>query len=95
MFKRIAAASLAVAALGGSALAQADDCQICPPRRPLCRAVQSCAEAYFLLVRCGFQDLDRDRDGIPCEREVCGTAPQAAPAIPPLCAPRDARVSLR
>lgn len=32
-----------------------------------CNQVKSCEEAMFYLEHCGRTDLDRDRDGIPCE----------------------------
>ena len=32
-----------------------------------CSEIKSCAEAYFLLNKCGCSSLDRDKDGIPCE----------------------------
>jgi hypothetical protein len=31
----------------------------------------TCKEAYFYLEKCGMTRLDRDKDGIPCER-MCG-----------------------
>jgi hypothetical protein len=31
----------------------------------------TCAEVYFYMTRCGLSDLDRDADGIPCEK-MCG-----------------------
>ena len=33
-----------------------------------CSEMSSCAEAKFYLNVCGIQSLDRDRDGLPCER---------------------------
>lgn len=36
-----------------------------------CNKMSSCAEANYQLNVCAFQNLDRDRDGIPCEN-VCG-----------------------
>ena len=44
---------------------------------PVCGAKQhcgdmtTCAEAYFYMTSCGLSDLDRDADGIPCEK-TCG-----------------------
>lgn len=35
-----------------------------------CNQVKSCDEARYLLA-CGFAQLDRDRDGVPCEK-ICG-----------------------
>ena len=36
-----------------------------------CREMQNCAEAAYYLQECGLGRLDRDKDGIPCERK-CG-----------------------
>jgi hypothetical protein len=36
-----------------------------------CSQMKSCKEAYFYLEKCGIKRLDRDKDGIPCER-MCG-----------------------
>ena len=36
----------------------------------VCREMASCAEAVFNLRQCGASQLDRDRDGIPCE-SIC------------------------
>jgi hypothetical protein len=58
-------------------------CLGCPTARPLCREVASCADALHLLRRCGFAGLDADRDGVPCERELCGPGPLAALPLPP------------
>ena len=33
-----------------------------------CSQMASCAEARFYLTKCGFSKLDRDSDGIPCEK---------------------------
>lgn len=33
-----------------------------------CYEMKSCQEAMFYLKRCGLKRLDRDRDGIPCEK---------------------------
>lgn len=33
-----------------------------------CGEMSSCAEARFYLNSCGLQRLDRDRDGVPCEK---------------------------
>ncbi|BBP43526.1 thermonuclease family protein [Thiosulfativibrio zosterae] len=35
-----------------------------------CGQMTSCSEAYFYLNQCGVGSLDRDRDGIPCEK-IC------------------------
>lgn len=36
-----------------------------------CSEMNSCKEAYFYLEKCGLSRLDRDKDGIPCEK-LCG-----------------------
>lgn len=36
-----------------------------------CGEMDSCAEARFYLTQCGLKRLDRDKDGIPCEK-LCG-----------------------
>lgn len=36
-----------------------------------CSNISSCEEARYLLEHCGLKRLDRDGDGIPCER-LCG-----------------------
>jgi hypothetical protein len=59
-------------------------CLTCPPSRPNCRTLRSCAEAYFQLERCGFHGHDRDRDGIPCE-VLCGINNRSRPPVPPPC----------
>jgi len=33
-----------------------------------CSEMKSCEEAYFYLEVCGVKRLDRDKDGIPCEK---------------------------
>ena len=33
-----------------------------------CSKIKSCKEAYFYLEVCGIKRLDRDKDGIPCEK---------------------------
>jgi hypothetical protein len=33
--------------------------------------MNSCAEAYDVMAACGRIQLDRDRDGVPCE-SICG-----------------------
>lgn len=37
-----------------------------------CRQMRSCEEAMFHLRQCGVASLDGDRDGVPCERRLCG-----------------------
>ena len=39
--------------------------------RKNCSQIKTCEEAKFLLKECGFQRLDGDKDGIPCEK-LCG-----------------------
>ena len=36
-----------------------------------CKDMVNCAEASYYLTQCGLNRLDRDRDGIPCEK-ICG-----------------------
>lgn len=33
-----------------------------------CAQMNSCSEAVFYLEQCGVTRLDRDRDGVPCEK---------------------------
>ncbi|MEL7049633.1 MAG: excalibur calcium-binding domain-containing protein, partial [Pseudomonadota bacterium] len=35
-----------------------------------CKDMVTCAEAYHYMTMCGLSRLDRDQDGIPCEK-VC------------------------
>jgi hypothetical protein len=35
-----------------------------------CSQMTTCKEAYFYLEKCGIKRLDRDKNGIPCER-IC------------------------
>ena len=35
-----------------------------------CKGMVSCEEARFYLTECGKKGLDRDKDGIPCEK-IC------------------------
>ncbi len=37
-----------------------------------CKNISSCAEACYYLKQCGHGQLDRDKDGIPCEN-VCSS----------------------
>jgi len=37
-------------------------------RKRYCKDMVSCDEAHFYLQRCGLSGLDRDKDGVPCER---------------------------
>ncbi|WP_033915804.1 excalibur calcium-binding domain-containing protein [Campylobacter sputorum] len=43
------------------------DCSV----KKYCKQMKSCTEAKEYLQKCGFSNLDRDGDGIPCEN-VCG-----------------------
>ncbi len=36
-----------------------------------CKQITSCKEAMFYLNECGLKKLDRNNDGIPCEK-ICG-----------------------
>ena len=40
-------------------------------KKTKCSQMNSCDEAYFYLEKCGVSKLDRDKDGIPCEK-ICG-----------------------
>lgn len=40
---------------------------VCEKKR-LCGQMTDCAEAKFYLEQCGVLSLDRDRDGVPCEK---------------------------
>ena len=35
-----------------------------------CKDMKNCAQVYYQFEQCGNEDLDRDKDGIPCEN-VC------------------------
>ena len=35
-----------------------------------CKHMESCEEAMFHLNQCGTKSLDRDKDGVPCEK-IC------------------------
>jgi hypothetical protein len=54
-----------VATLAMSATANA-----CGVKR-YCKQMANCAEASYYLTQCDLKRLDRDRDGIPCEK-ICG-----------------------
>jgi len=43
----------------------------CSAQKSSCSAMTSCAEAFFHQERCGVQNMDGDRDGIPCEQQWC------------------------
>jgi hypothetical protein len=40
--------------------------------RQHCSQMSSCAEAKFFLANCPGTKMDGDRDGIPCEEQLCG-----------------------
>lgn len=42
----------------------------CTPSKT-CKQLRSCAEAIYRLEICGHDQLDRDKDGIPCEWTHC------------------------
>lgn len=41
--------------------------------KKVCADIATCEEAYFQLNTCHLSDLDRDRDGVPCE-VICGNS---------------------
>ncbi|MBR0573366.1 MULTISPECIES: excalibur calcium-binding domain-containing protein [Pasteurellaceae] len=43
-----------------------------------CKQMTSCSEAVYYLKQCGMTRLDRDKDGIPCEK-ICGKNGQNMP----------------
>lgn len=43
----------------------------CPSHRPYCKNIKTCNDAKRLLNQCGFDELDSDDDGTPCEA-LCG-----------------------
>jgi endonuclease YncB( thermonuclease family) len=43
----------------------------CEDKNAYCKSMKSCAEAMFYLKECGAAKLDRDNDGVPCEK-LCG-----------------------
>jgi cold shock CspA family protein len=43
----------------------------CKPEKNSCSKMASCAEALFYQERCKVPDMDGDRDGIPCEQQLC------------------------
>jgi len=43
----------------------------CEKKKKYCKQMTSCKEAMFYLQQCGLKRLDRDKDGIPCEK-LCG-----------------------
>ncbi|MFN5191676.1 MAG: excalibur calcium-binding domain-containing protein [Burkholderiales bacterium] len=36
-----------------------------------CSKMTSCAEVFFHQEKCGVGGMDGDRDGIPCEHQLC------------------------
>ncbi|MDH4981499.1 excalibur calcium-binding domain-containing protein [Hyphomicrobium sp. D-2] len=62
--------------LGSGAAALAFDCQ-----KRYCREMSSCAEARYQFSVCGYTNLDRDKDGIPCE-VVCGSGKRPSKPAP-------------
>lgn len=40
-------------------------------RKPYCKTIATCEEAYAFLQQCGLKRLDRDSDGLPCESGPC------------------------
>ncbi len=40
----------------------------CEGKNAYCKSMKSCAEAMYYLKKCGAEKLDRDGDGIPCEK---------------------------
>lgn len=63
---RILIKLLTLMMLSTSAVAQ----PACGTKR-YCKEMATCAEAHHYYRQCGLTRLDRDRDGIPCEK-VCG-----------------------
>lgn len=43
----------------------------CKPEKNSCAKMMSCTEALFHQERCSVPDMDGDRDGIPCEQQLC------------------------
>jgi hypothetical protein len=39
--------------------------------RTHCSQMTSCAEATFFLKNCPGTQMDGDRDGVPCEQQLC------------------------
>lgn len=39
----------------------------CPPKIT-CSKIKTCKEAYYYLQKCKIWKLDKDKDGIPCEK---------------------------
>jgi hypothetical protein len=43
----------------------------CEPKKSSCSKMTSCAEAFFHQEKCAVDNMDGDRDGIPCEQQWC------------------------
>lgn len=78
-----AAASAAVAAASATAPVPAAERSPLPRRsapegfrcdgRQYCSQMKSCAEAKYFLAHCPGVHMDGDKNGIPCERQWCGS----------------------
>jgi hypothetical protein len=40
----------------------------CQPDKRFCKDMTTCEEARFYLTTCGLSGLDRNKDGVPCEK---------------------------
>ncbi|MCX7218759.1 MAG: excalibur calcium-binding domain-containing protein [Burkholderiales bacterium] len=61
----------AAVAAPGKLLASAGTTFKCDSRKH-CSQMTSCAEAKYFLANCPGVKMDGDRDGIPCEEQLCG-----------------------
>ena len=43
----------------------------CKPEKNSCSKMASCADALFYQEQCKVPGMDGDRDGIPCEQQLC------------------------
>lgn len=50
----------------------------CKTKPRYCKELKTCEEACFYLQRCNVSRLDRDKDGIPCEKLCKKTACKAS-----------------
>jgi hypothetical protein len=64
------------------------------PRKTTCKEMTSCAEAAYQLTTCHQYALDKNRTGIPCQKEHCGPTKEemlkritAKPYTPPPATP--------
>ena len=64
------------------------------PHKTMCKEMTSCAEAEYQLKTCHQYALDKNKSGIPCPKEHCGTTKEemlkrisAKPYTPPPFAP--------